>query len=108
MHTRNAPFAAVLFGLAERVRWPALPAMPKDSVITLVPCVLSALAAVLLSSFDWCHGEVRITFALCLSGAGASGTLLLCWSFHPAPAGRSVLNAALGGLGAAAPLLLRV
>lgn len=105
MHTRSTPFATVLGGLAERVRWPALPAMPRDSVLTMVPCMVSAVAAGLVGSFDWCYGEVRITLALCMSGAGASGSLLLCWRLNPETMGRSAAWAAIGGLSAAVPLL---
>jgi multidrug transporter EmrE-like cation transporter len=77
-------------------------------MIALLPCISGALVAAVLASFDWCHGEVRATLALCLSGAGASGTLLACWSFYPAHIKRSVAYAVAAGLGAAGPLLLHV
>lgn len=103
MHSN--PFATVLCGPAERVRWPVLPAIPRESVLTLVPCLVSAAAAALAGSSDWCHGEIRITLGVCLSGASASGSLLICWRLYPETMGRSAALAAIGGLFAAVPLL---
>src|SRR5688500_13610214 len=67
------------------------------AVIAVMPCASGALAAAVLNSFDWCYGEVRATLAVCLGGAGASGTLLLCWSFYPADMRRSVAYAVAAG-----------
>lgn len=75
------------------------------ALLALTPFVSGGVAAALLNSFDWCHGEVRVTLAVCLVGAVASGTLLLCWSFDPASMRRSIAHAIAAGLTAAAPLL---
>ncbi len=100
-----APFAAAHARYAGLARRPQ-PAVPRESVLALAPCVLSAFAATLLGSLDWCFGAVRVTLAICLCGAGISGTLLLCWNLPSANVRRSAAIAVLGGLGAAAPLLL--
>lgn len=100
-----APFAAAHSGCAGLARWPR-PAFPRESVLALAPCVMSAFAATFLGSVDWCFGAVRVTLAICLGGAGVSGTLLLCWNLPSANVRRSAAIAVLGGLGAAAPLLL--
>jgi hypothetical protein len=76
------------------------------AVIAMMPCLSVGLAAAVLNSFDWCYGEVQVALAVCLSGAGASGTLLLRWNFYPANMGRAVAYAAAAGLGGAAPLFL--
>ena len=47
-----------------------------------------------------------ITLAVCLVGASASCTLLLCWSFDLASMRRSVAYAVAAGFGAAVPLFL--
>jgi hypothetical protein len=70
-----------------------------------MPSAAGAIAAVVLSSFDWCYGEVRVMLAVCLLSAATSGTLLLCWSFDPASMKRSIAYAVAAGLGAALPLL---
>lgn len=75
------------------------------ALLALMPAVPGALAAAVLNSFDWCYGDVRITLALCLIGAVASATLLLCWSLDPASIRRAVAYAIAASLGAAVPLL---
>jgi hypothetical protein len=75
------------------------------ALLALTPLLPGALAAAVLGLFDWCHGEVRVTVAVCLIAAVASGTLLLCWSLDPAGIRRAIAYAIAAGLGAAVPLL---
>jgi hypothetical protein len=75
------------------------------ALLALTPLVPGALAAAVLNLFDWCYGELRITLAVCLIGAVASGTLLLCWSLDPSSIRRAIAYAIAAGLGAAVPLL---
>ena len=75
------------------------------ALLALTPFVPGALAAAVLDLFDWCHGELRITLAVCLIGAVATGTLLFCWSSDPASIRRASAYAIAAGLGAAVPLL---
>jgi uncharacterized membrane protein YeaQ/YmgE (transglycosylase-associated protein family) len=77
-----------------------------DAVLALMPCVCGALAGALANSFDWCYGGVRVTLAVCLTGASAAGTLLHCWGLDPASMRRAVGYAIASGLAAAVPLLL--
>lgn len=105
MQTHGLPLATFPRGFAAHIRWPAMPAMPAMSVPTLGPCLLAAAGAMLLGSCDWCHGEVRITLAVCVGGASASAILLLAWERGPETMAYSSARAAIGALVAAAPLL---
>ncbi|TWO70064.1 hypothetical protein FN976_17155 [Caenimonas sedimenti] len=96
--------------LAMRTFWPSQPALRWESpatgaLLALAPLVPGALAAAILDTFAWCYGEARITLAVCLIGAVASGTLLLCWTFDLASMRRSIAYAVAAGVGATVPLL---
>ena len=110
MHVITRPGTLSVRSSAPRSFWPSQGAFrwqppPIGAVIASMPCVSGALAAAALNSFDWCYGEVRVSLAVCLLGAVASATLLLCWSLDPASMRRSVAYAVAAGLGAAVPLL---
>lgn len=102
----SARFTAVLSAVTQLVRRRITSEDVKRASITLIPCILGGIGATLLSPEDWCFGAVRSVWAVCFGGATASGTLLICSGLYPAHLGRSVVYAALGGLAAAAPLLV--
>jgi hypothetical protein len=101
-----AQFTVVLSAFAEVVRRRITSRDVKRASIALIPCILGGIGATLLSPEEWCFGAVRSVWAVCFGGAAASGTLLICWGLYPANLGRSMVYAALGGLAAAAPLLV--
>lgn len=97
---------AVDFCVAELVRQRAVPTALLDPLVAAVPCLMCVAAAGLFGSFDWCFGQTRAFLAVCLSGAGASATLLVCWGLYPAKPARAAAYAGLCAMAAAAPLLL--
>lgn len=78
----------------------------KGVAVALLPCLFGTLAAAHMNPADWCFGEARTSLAVCLSGAVAAGTLLLCWHLFPKRIQPSAALAVAAGLGAAMPLLL--